>query len=115
MGNEITSEQIENLTKKLEKLVIEQDEINSRVAATRSKVKSLRKLSQEEKREQKGIRTESIAGSVYYIGNLVDIRNPSPGQELRVTIVGRTKDNLLRIQTEAGTTLRRIPKNVRLS
>ena len=115
MSNETTNEQIENLTKKLEILVVEQDEINSRVAETRTRVKALRKLAQQEKREQKGNRTEAIAGSGYFIGDLVDIQNPSPGQETRGTIVGKTKGNLLRIQTEGENNLRRAPKNVRLS
>ena len=63
MSTETTSEQIEKLTKKLEKLVVEQDDINSRVAATRSKVKALHELAQEETRKQNENRTEAIAGS----------------------------------------------------
>ena len=35
MGTETISKQIEKPTKKLEKLVVDQDDINSRVAATR--------------------------------------------------------------------------------
>ena len=115
MSTETTSEQIEELTKKLEKLVVEQDDINSRVAATRSKVKVLHELAQEETRKQNENRTEAIAGSGYFIGDLVDIQNPSPGQEVRGKVVGKTKDNLLRIQTETGVTIRRIPRNVQLS
>ena len=115
MSNKTTREQTENLTRKLENLVIKQDAINSRVAETRTRIKALRELSQRDTWEQKGDRTKAILGSGYFIGDLVDIRNPSLGQELRGTIVGTTKDYSLRIQTEAGNTLRRVPKNVRLS
>ena len=123
MINKTTGEQLAKLTRELENLVIEQDKINIRVAETRSRVASLKAIAKQELQEQRPIvtaervarRTEVIRGSGYYIGDKVDIRNPSLGQELQGTVVGKTRDNLLRIQTEGGKILRRLPKNVRRS
>ena len=123
MNNGTTNEQITNLTRELENLVIEQEALNNRVTETRERVAALHGIAQLELREQRTIvtaervqeRTEAIEGTGYYIGDQVDIHNPSLGQELRGTVIGKTKDNLLRIQTRTGKVLRRLPKNVRLS
>ena len=123
MTNMTTGEQVADLTRELEKLGIQQDELNNRGAETRSRVTALNTIALREQQEQRttgvtervGKRTEAVKGSGYFIGDQVDIRNPSRGQELQGTVVGRTKDNLLRILTKSGATLRRIPKNVRRS
>ena len=123
MTNRTTGKQIADLTKELEKLVIQQDELNNRVAETRSRVTALNTIALREQQEQKttgitehvGKRTETVNGSRYFIGDQVDIRNPSRGQELQGTVVGMTKNNLPRVLTKGGVTLRRLPKNVRRS
>ena len=110
MINRTTGEQIANL-RELDNLVIEQDALNSRVAETRNRVATLQALAQQELQEQRTVvtaervrnRTEAVTGSGYFIGDQIDIHNPSLGQELQGTIVGKTKDNLLRIKREQET------------
>ena len=127
MNNRTTEQQIEELTRQLELLVVQQDDINGRVIDTRNKVARLnitlrrgRTTLQEETitvvtAERIQERTEAVSGSGYYIGDQVDVRHPREGQDSSGVVVGRTKDRLLKILTSSGQVIRRLPKNVRLS
>ena len=109
------------MTQELERLVIQQDKINSKVKETRDRVAILKNIAQQERQSQEQASSteslkrtsEAIKGSGYFIGEQVEIRNPSRGQENQGTIIGKTRDNLLSIKTKSGKIIRRLPKNVR--
>ena len=127
MSNRTTEQQIEDLNRQLELLVVQQDDVNARVIDTRNRVEILTTtLRGEHTTRQEEIttvvtaeraqqRTEAVLGSGYCIGDQVDIRHPREGQESSGVVIGRTKDQLLKVQTASGNVIRRLPKNVRLS
>ena len=122
-----TEQRITDLTRKLELLVVQQNKINVRVNNTRNRVARLTTTLQQKNRslqeeiatvittERVQERTEAVAGSGYYIGDQVDMQNPNKGQDSSGVVIGRTKYQLIKIQTESGKVLRRLPKNIRLS
>ena len=42
----------------------------------------------------------------------MDVLNPNTGQKKRGTVVGKTKDNLVKIETPSKSIIRRLPKNL---
>ena len=121
MVKKTTGDKIAHLTQELERLVIQQDKINSKVKETRDRVAILKNIAQQERQSQEQASSteslkrtsEAIKGSGYFIGEQVEIRNPSRGQENQGTIIGKTRDNLLSIKTKSDKIIRRLPKNVR--
>ena len=63
--------------------------------------------------ERNSAREEAAEGSGYYIREVITILNPSEGQERYGIIIGRTRDNLPKLQPTQGKVIRRLPKNVR--
>ena len=127
MNNRTTEQQIEDLNRQLELLVVQQDDINVRVIDTRNRVARLTTTLRREHTtlqeetttvvtaERIQERTEAVSGSGYYIGDQVEVRYPREGQASSGVVIGRTKDQLLKVQTASGKVIRRLPKNVRLS
>lgn len=127
MINRTTEEKLTEVTRQLDLLVLHQEQITAQVNQARSTVTRLivellveNRAPQTEATaadiaERMPERIEAVIGSRYYIGDQVEVLNPARGQETEGVVIGKTKDNLLRIQTVTEKVIRRLPKNVRLS
>ena len=145
MSNRTLEDKIEELTERLNRLTSQQDNINIRVINTRREINTLREAAQASTttttratrpgtvyhvsehgfqasttakittNRDKPKRTAVITGSGYYIGDQVQIINPSPGQQDQGIVIGETKDKLLKIKPPQGRYIKRLPKNVRKS
>ena len=127
MINRTTEEKLTEVTRHLDLLVLHQEQITAQVNQARSAVTRLTAELLVENRapqteataadiaERVPERIEAVIGSRYYIGDQVEVLNPARGQETEGVVIGKTKDNLLRIQTVTEKVIRRLPKNVRLS
>ena len=110
MDNKETERALEKVTEKLDKLLITHQQTNTELKKTKAGVKALyTKLTHDHERR---ISVEIIPGSGLQKGDKVTILNPNEGQEKRGTVVGKTKDNLIKIETPGKATIRRLPKNL---
>ena len=100
-------QEVEELREKLENLEIKQQNLNKEIQETKTR---LEKLASTKQVEQK----EVVSGSGFYQGDKVRVINPSRGQDNTGIICGSTKDNLVKLKTAKGNTIRRLPKNLRL-
>ena len=136
-------ERIEELTTRLNRLTLQQDNINTRVMHTTRKLAILREAVQSgtattimtpvagigyhvgDHGFQTSTTTKSttsrkdsrrmavVTGSGYCIGDQVYIINPSPGQEDQGVIIGETREKFLKIKPMLGRYIKRLLKNVR--
>ena len=120
MINRTLEEKLEELNTQLNRLTLQQDEINSRVIITRTEVTRLTEEIRAQtatdaniNRENIDRRVTAVAGSGYHVGDQVVIINPSPGQENHGRVIGETRDGLLKIKQKSGKYIKRLPKNVR--
>lgn len=110
MNNKETERALEKVTEKLDKLLITQQQTNTEIKKTRAVVKALyTRLTHD---QEIGISAEIIPGSGLHKGDKVIILNPNKGQENQGTVVGKTRDNLIKIETPGKTTIKRLPKNL---
>ena len=127
MINRTTEEKLTEVTRQLDLPILHQEQITAQVNQARSAVTRLivellveNRAPQTEATaadiaEHVPERIEAVIGYRYYIGDQVEVLNPARGQETEGVVIGKTKDNLLRIQTVTEKVIRRLPKNVRLS
>jgi len=110
MDNKETEGVLAEVTEKLDRLLITQQQTNTEIKKTRAAVKALcARLTHDQERE---INTEIIPGSGLHKGDKVTIRNPNKGQEKRGTVIGKTRDNLIKLETPGKATIKRSPKNL---
>ena len=118
--NKTLEERLDELTERLNFLTIQQDNINEQVTHTRREVVTIttairdnaREVAEAEATVTRG-RVSAVTGSGYYVGDQVVIINPSEGQENHGTVIGETRDGLLKIKPTLGKYIKRLPKNVR--
>ena len=124
MINRTLEERLEELTTRLNRLTLQQDDINIRVIHTRKELATLIEAIQASTAtttttttpvasRNESRRTVAVAGSGYYVGDRVTIINPSPGQEDQGVIIGETRDKLLKIKPSLGKYIKMLPKNVK--
>ena len=99
-------QEVEELRIALENLKIKQESLSKEIQETKTKVERLLTTEQVEIKE-------ILTGSGLYHGDKVRIINPSKGEDNEETIYGSIKDNLIKIKTIKGNTIRRLPKNRR--
>ena len=110
MNNKKTERALAKVTEKLDKLLITQQQTNTEIKKTRAAVKALcTRLTHDQER---GISAEIIPGSGLRKGDKVIILNPNKGQEKQGTVVRKTRDNLIKIETPGKATIKKIPKNL---
>ena len=90
----------------LENLKIKQESLSKEIQETKTKVERFLATEQVEIKE-------ILTGSGLDHGDKVRIINPSKGEDNEETIYGSIKDNLIKIKTIKGNTIRRLPKNLR--
>ena len=121
MINKTLEERLEELTERLNILTIQQDSINEQVLLTRREVTTVTTAIRENTRGTAAAaaanitreRVSAVAGSGYYIGDHVVIINPTGNQENHGTVIGETRDGLLKVKPPLGKFIKRLPKNVR--
>ena len=114
MNNEKIEKKIKELTEKLDKLTFIQQQTNTEIRKTRSAVKALNRTLRHTTtyNQEREIIVEIIPGSGLHKGDKVDVLHPNIGQEKQGTVVGKTKDNLVKVETPSKGINSRLPKNL---
>ena len=122
MINKTLEERLEELNTRFNRLTLLQEDVNSRLIATRAEVTTLAEEIRAQAsataaantiRENRNRRVTAVPGSGYHIGDQVVVINPSPGQENHDQVIGETRDGLLKVKPPLGKYIKRLPKNVR--
>ena len=117
--NKGKKEELQELSRELKKLCLQQEKLEDKQRETgralQANMEAIRKLAY--KLNEKGTppptpQRELVDGSEIYQGNRVRINNPSKGQKEMGEAFGVTRDHLITVQTEIGTVIRRLPKNL---
>ena len=110
MDNKETEGALTRITEKLDSLILTQQQTNTEIRETRAAVRALRaRLTHDQERQNS---REIIPGSGLRKGDKVKVLNPNKGQEKRGTVVGKTRDNLIKLETPGKATIKRLPKNL---
>ena len=117
MINRTQEERLEELIERLNRLTVQQDSINEQVILTRREVTTITAEIRNRDRETAAAtvtreRVIAVAGSGYYVGDHVRILNPYRNQERHGTVIGETRDGLLKVKPLLGKYIKRLPKNV---
>ena len=97
--------EIDRLATKLDNLTIRQNSIANEIL-------EVKKTLQELVKPHPSRRDEVVKGSGLRQGDTVIILNPSRGQPNTGRVCGHTRDGLIKIQTQQGHIIRRLPKNL---
>ena len=103
MINRTQEERLEELIERLNRLTVQQDSINEQVILTRREVTTITAEIRNRARETATAtvtreRVIAVAGSGYYVGDHVRILNPYRNQERHGTVIGETRDGLLKVK-----------------
>ena len=114
MNNRQLQDKTGKLTESLKQLTVKQEEISQDINNIKIEVITITEAlrTQEiEKQECTTVRHEIIQGTEIYLGDTVEIINPSRGQERKGKTIGRIKDGLMKMLMVEGKKTRRLPKN----
>ena len=107
------NQELNKLTRALDRLKIDQAELTRRQHALARAVQVVKgKIERINIQKQDPNEDEVVLGSGLCIGDKVKVINPRPGQENKGEVCGATKDGLIKLRTTTGTVIRRLPKNL---
>ena len=113
-------ENIKNLSDELERLCLKQERLESQQRelsrAIRVNCVLIRRLTYKVNKGREPpppLQQELVSGSGIYEGDRVRVINPNKGQERTGESSGTTKDGLIKVSTDSGRVIRRLPKNLK--
>jgi hypothetical protein len=113
-------ENVEELSNELERLCLRQERLESQQRDLSKAIKvngvligTLTYKVNKGRETPPPLQQELESGSGIYEGDRVRVINPNKGQERTGEAFGTTKDGLIKVSTDSGRVIRRLPKNLK--